>query len=454
MVADSDVRWTDARDYAAHLLSTLGVVGASVPEANSHHPAVTWAMSGAMALTGNSGGPPRMCPVALASYAQGVVMGLSSLAEAPLPASLDGARLLGERAAIAGYRRNGSISAGGTCQFVEASDGWIAINLARSDDWAMLSALCGERINPDWSHLASAIRDRNADDLVEVGRELGLPIAQLGVPASSECWFEIVSQPARAVAKRRSHPIVIDLSSLWAGPLCGSLLTLMGARVIKVESVRRPDGARFGPIKFFDLLNSGKESVALDFSTAAGREDLGRLIASADIVIEASRPRALRQLGISAETFTEQNPGLVWLSITGYGRKGEESQWVAFGDDAGVAAGLSAIVSQNRRRPIFCGDAIGDPLTGLHAALLAWSRWRKGHGGIMSIALRDVVAHCISYDARRWGAPTRTRQRTWELLLEQLRVPVASPIARRRRGSARPLGADTCDVLRGLEKTC
>ena len=407
-----------------------------------------------MALTGNSDGPPRMCPVALASYAQGVVMALSSLAEVPLSTTLDGARLLGERAAIAGYRRNGSISAAGTCQFVEASDGWIAINLARSDDWAMLSALCGEQINPDWSHLASAIRDRNADDLVELGRELGLPIARLGGPASSESWFEIVRQPARAVARRRPHPIVIDLSSLWAGPLCGSLLKLMGARVIKVESIQRPDGARCGPTKFFDLLNSGKESVALDFSTAAGREDLIRLIANADIVIEASRPRALRQLGISAERFTEQNPGLVWLSITGYGRQGEESQWVAFGDDAGVAAGLSAIVSQNRRRPIFCGDAIGDPLTGLHAALLAWSRWRKGHGGVMSVALRDVVAHCISYDARRWGAPTRTRQRVWELLLEKLRVPAAPPIARRRKGRARPLGADTSDVLRGLENRC
>jgi hypothetical protein len=330
----------------------------------------------------------------------------------------------------------------------------VALNLARSDDWVMLSALCGEEIRPDWSHLEAVIRSKGADDLVALGRELGLPIALHGGRPAAKSWFEIAREPVRAVVRRRRHPIVVDLSSLWAGPLCGSLLRLMGARVIKVESTQRPDGARFGPTRFFDLLNAGKESVALDFSTVAGRDDLRRLIANADIVIEASRPRALRQLGLSAESLTEEYPGLVWLSITGYGRGGDQSQWVAFGDDAAVAAGLSAIVSPTRRRPIFCGDAIGDPLTGLHAALVAWARWRKGLGGVVSVALHDVVAHCISYDAGRWGSPTRTRQRTWELLLNKLGVSAAPPVARRRKGAARPLGANTLDVMRGLENRC
>ena len=64
-----------------------------------------------------------------------------------------------------------------------------------------------------------------------------------------------------------------------AGPLCGQLLAETGARVIKVESTGRPDGARRGSARFFDLLNGEKRSVALDLASAAGRRDLGRLIA-------------------------------------------------------------------------------------------------------------------------------------------------------------------------------
>ncbi len=82
---------------------------------------------------------------------------------------------------------------------------------------------------------------------------------------------------------------MIDLSSLWAGPLCGNLLQALGARVIKVESTQRPDGARFGAENFFDLLNANKECVALNLNAEEGREQLRQLLLRADIVIEASR---------------------------------------------------------------------------------------------------------------------------------------------------------------------
>ena len=59
---------------------------------------------------------------------------------------------------------------------------------------------------------------------------------------------------------------MVDLSALWAGPLAASLLLEAGARVVKVEARDRPDGARSGPRPFFDLLNAGKESVAIDLS--------------------------------------------------------------------------------------------------------------------------------------------------------------------------------------------
>ena len=177
-------------------------------------------------------------------------MALASISDRPLPPELNGARLLGERAAIAGYTRNGSISAGGSCRFLETSDGWITLNLARDDDWESLPALVQRDIPPDWSALADAVLDIATDGLVAQGRQLGLAIAKHGFDARPGSWPWIQVQGAERATRSNSPPLVIELASLWAGPLCGHLLHITGARVIKVESVHRPDGARFGAARF------------------------------------------------------------------------------------------------------------------------------------------------------------------------------------------------------------
>jgi crotonobetainyl-CoA:carnitine CoA-transferase CaiB-like acyl-CoA transferase len=247
--------------------------------------------------------------------------------------------------------------------------------------------------------------------------------------------------------------LVIELASLWAGPLCGHLLQAMGARVIKVESPGRPDGARFGPPAFFDLMNAGKDSVALDLSAAQGRDRLRALIRAADIVIEGSRPRALEHLGISAAELVAERPGLIWIGITGYGRTGEAGNWIAYGDDAGVAAGLSALLPV-QEGPIFCGDAIGDPLTGLHAALAACARWQSGQGGLISLAIRDVVGHCIGFDGLSSADDALERARDWQSILDRKGISAAAPTARAPAGRARSLGADTASVLQELVVAC
>ena len=91
---------------------------------------------------------------------------------------------------------------------------------------------------------------------------------------------------------------------------------------MKVESLGRPDGARAGAPAFFDLLHGGHLSVALDFGSPDDLAALRRLLAGADVVLEASRPRALRQLGIDAGQYVAD--GTVWASITAYGRAGED----------------------------------------------------------------------------------------------------------------------------------
>ncbi len=182
--------------------------------------------------------------------------------------------------------------------------------------------------------------------------------------------------------------MVVDLSSLWAGPLVGHLLLRAGARVVKVESTTRPDGARRGSPRFFRHLNGGKESVALDFASTSGRRQLDRLVARADVVITGSRPRALDQLGLDLEDRVRRGPTRLWLSITGYGAQGPSGGRVAFGDDAAVAGGL---VAWDGDGPCFCGDAVADPTTGLASAVAVLTALAEGGAWVLDASMADIA---------------------------------------------------------------
>ncbi|MBI2382497.1 MAG: CoA transferase, partial [Gammaproteobacteria bacterium] len=392
-----------ARAYAQSLLASLN----SSPELSNcptDHPATAWSHSGLMALTGAPDGPPQMCPVPLASCADGALAALCALQPGSPLEHLRGARLLAERAAMAGLKRLGAVSPGGACRLLSAADGRIALTLARGEDWALLPAWLESGVPADWDALGRAVRERPVGELLERGRLLGLAIAPDAMPgAKPDRWHCAIDRA----------PLVVDLSSLWAGPLCSQLLHHLGAEVVKVESPQRPDGARRGAPAFFDLLNAGKSSVALDLRAPRGREQLRALLRQADIVIESSRPRALRQLGVDAEALLDENPALTWIAIGGYGRGEPFENWIAYGDDAGVAAGLSAVMRAATGLGLFCGDAVADPLTGLHAALAAWAGYRRGGGGLISLSLCGVVRNCVAFDQPPTAAALRERQREW-----------------------------------------
>ena len=132
-------------------------------------------------------------------------------------------------------------------------------------------------------------------------------------------------------------------------------------------------------------MHAGKEQIAVDFAT----EDLRRLLLSADVVIEGSRPRALEQLGIDALDVVRQGPQ-VWLSITAHGRTEPQRDWVGFGDDAAVAGGL---VASWKDTPCFVADAVADPLTGTAAAGAVIVALRKGGRWLIDCNLAGVSAH-------------------------------------------------------------
>ncbi len=442
-----------AADYAAALLGACGVDVARSPGGVALHPALDWARSGAMALTGRADGPPQLAPGPLAACARGALTALRTLVGTGWRSELEGPELLGERAAILGLTRRSVISAGGSCRLLPSADGWVAVNLARPDDVALLPAWFAEAGPGDapWAFVAERVAQRSSAELVERARLLGLPVAEAGAPdASPPPWCRVAARGEPAMRTAGESPLVVDLSSLWAGPLCTHLLGLARARVVKVESRARPDGARRGRPAFFDLLNAGKRSVALDFASPGGRRQLRALVERADIVVESARPRALAQLGLEAEALVRAVPGLSWVSITGYGRREPQAGWVAFGDDAAAAAGLAAATGAGEGAPLFCGDAIADPLTGLHAAVAAWASWRCGGGQLLDLALRDVTAHVLGFGVESCAARVRRVGSGFEVAVDGERAPVLAPRARVARGCARPLGADTHAVLRDL----
>ncbi len=337
-----------------------------------------WAMSGAMSLTGESSGPPRQVPV-------GVTLRMEQLATIigeMTGLSIDGPALLGERAAIAGYTRQGNRSVGGHAQLVESIDKPICINFARPDDLLLIPAWLQEEIDPNnRMEVLSSLKKFESQQLMKQADLLGIP---LGVPDVEEYEYPAYLTEGKKSKKRAESTLVIEFGSLWASPLCGDLLRRSGCRVIKIESLSRPDGARRGPPGFFDLLNGGKESLALDFKDDSSLKFLRKIVKEADVIVEGSRPRALRQLGVDAETEVEN--GKVWISITGYGRTGPRSKGVAFGDDAAVSGGLFL------KDPLsFIADAVADPSAGLLAAVIALSALESEKGWLIDVPLSAVA---------------------------------------------------------------
>jgi crotonobetainyl-CoA:carnitine CoA-transferase CaiB-like acyl-CoA transferase len=172
---------------------------------------------------------------------------------------------------------------------------------------------------------------------------------------------------------------------------------------------------------------------------------LRALLGAADVVIEASRPRALAHLGLAPGMIPHKD-GQMWLSITGYGRAADG---VAFGDDAAVAGGLVGWTEGGE--PVFCADAIADPLTGVCGALAVASSLAAGGGELIDLSMRTVAACFASAPAPDHGPH--------EVALDGLSVTCAAlersqavlpPRAPVVSGTAASPGADTEGVIAWL----
>ncbi|GAA5056913.1 CoA transferase [Thermocatellispora tengchongensis] len=398
-----------------------------------------------MALTGRPDGPPLLPPGHAATLARALGRHLRDLTAGAV--HLDGAAVLAERAALTGRTRQGATSVGGACRLLPTADGWAALSCARPDDPALYGALIGTAIDEGdpWPPLARWLRHHTGAELAERAELLGLAAAPLPPPHDDPTQPEPEHLPERGPVDVTGM-LVVDFSALWAGPLCAHILGLAGARVVKVETPSRLDGARAGNPEFYHLLHAGHRSVVLDPAEAAQREALAALAARADVVIEASRPRALAGFGLDAGAITAADA--TWVSITAHGRR---SCRVGFGDDIAASAGLVAH-DPATGRPVFTGDAIADPLTGLTAAVRALHAIATGGGRLVEVAMHDVVAATLTPTAHPAPAARPDRNGGWILDTGEGPVPVLPP--RRRTppaGAPAPApGRHTGEVLREL----
>ncbi|MBV9353868.1 MAG: CoA transferase [Mycobacterium sp.] len=375
-----------------------------------------WAASGLAYLTGAPDGPPDFSRAAVLAEARRVTADIAAL----IGAEVDAATILAGRAALLDLTRRGRISAGGATRLLRTADSWCAIALPRPDDIAALPALLAVdtvAVDP-WPAITHWVATCSAEAVVARAQLLDIAAAALGeaVPAAPA----VRGAGERVQPRRPDGLLVADLSSLWAGPLCAHLLAQAGAVVVKVESPTRPDGTRRGEPAFFDWLNFGKLSYTVDFDTSP--EALRELLAAADVVIEGSRPAALRRRRLGAEDVPAR-PGRVWLTITGHGDQPERP---AFGDDAAVAGGLVGA------GPVFCGDAIADPLSGLEAARAVAQSLGRGGGEVITLSMAAVAAgYAALPQTASDGAVTVARPQP----------PAPAP-------SGSPLGADNAAVCR------
>ncbi len=198
---------------------------------------------------------------------------------------------------------------------------------------------------------------------------------------------------------------VVEFSQLIAAPFCGLTLLDLGAEVIKVEAPGGDPMRGFPPhlddgeSALFAALNRGKRSVVADLTAASGRELAGRLISSADVVVE-NLGDARHMLGTSFEEAASRRPALVWCAITGWGAAASGR---AIDPSLQAAMGLISITGEERGGPVRIPVPLVDFMTGMYAVQSVLSAvWRaslQGAGRFLDCAMVDATATLASTSA-------------------------------------------------------
>lgn len=210
---------------------------------------------------------------------------------------------------------------------------------------------------------------------------------------------------------------VLDLSRVFAGPLCGQVLADFGAEVIKVEHPGRGDdtrdwGMRIGKTEttYYNSMNRNKRSITLDLQSPEGLQIVHDLLPQCDVVIHNFKTGGAEKLGLGYEQLKAIRPDLIYCAVAGYDASGPEAKRPGYDLVIQGEAGLMALNGEAEQPPLKFGVAVVDLVTGMHAAqaVLAalFRRERTGKGRLIEMALYDcgiMVTGYYGLDALQLG---------------------------------------------------
>ncbi|WP_193072619.1 CaiB/BaiF CoA transferase family protein [Brevibacterium sp. FME37] len=168
---------------------------------------------------------------------------------------------------------------------------------------------------------------------------------------------------------------VMDLTRALSGPFCTTLLGDLGAEIIKIESVKSGDSARIWPpyegdhSLYFEAVNRGKKSIAIDFYSDEGREILKDIANNSDVIVENFRPGVLAKTGLDPVDLRKGNPDLVVQSISGFGQTGPLSQYAGLDQVIQAMSGIMSVTGSDSDNTFRVGLPIVDIVTGIFSAL-------------------------------------------------------------------------------------
>jgi len=196
---------------------------------------------------------------------------------------------------------------------------------------------------------------------------------------------------------------VLDFSRVLAGPFAGRMLSDLGAEVVKVEPPEGDSSRLWGRMTagisgYFNMVNAGKRSIAIDLRAPGAQELVLALVKQADVLVENFRPDVMARLGIGYETLAATNPELIMLSISGFGRDGPESQRPAYAPIVHAELGLIDRVGRQKGVQLDLPLSVADTNAGLHGVVALLSavimRARTGLGQHIDMAMMDATLMC------------------------------------------------------------
>ncbi len=203
---------------------------------------------------------------------------------------------------------------------------------------------------------------------------------------------------------------MLDLSRILSGPYCTMVLADFGAEVIKVERPGSGDDTRaWGPpfvageSAYYLSINRNKRSITVDLGQGPGREIIYALARNCDVVVENFRPGTADRIGVGYQRLRQENPRLVYCSISGFGQEGPYRDRPGYDALAQAMSGMMAITGEPDGPPTKHGMSIADIGAGMWAALAIvtalLARERTGEGQFIDISLLDAQISWLTYAA-------------------------------------------------------